>query len=772
LEERLRPEGPPGVRRILFSSIVLFGIFLLSLLGIKPPAASPATIPDTEFSAARARAILERLVGDGAPHPSGSAVNDAVRERILDELTKLGYSPEVQTGFACDEVGRCATVKNVVARLDGAEPGPSVMIAAHYDSVAAGPGASDDGSGVVTVLESARALKSLPKPRHSIILLIDDGEEAGLLGAQVFVSQHRWAKEVAAVVNLDARGSSGPSLLFETGSANEWVIRLYSKHARYPATNSLAYFVYKMLPNDTDFTVFKAAGYQGANFAFIGREIHHHTPLDNFQNASPASLQHDGDNALPMLLAFANADLTNVPNGEAAYFDIFERGVVHWPASWTLMISILGTILLSIEIAWLLFRKRLNLPELIWGLFAWPAILGLTAANAWVVNRIIFRSGAMPVNWVAHPIALQATFWFLAVAVVFTFAFVFSRRAGFLGLWAGVWTWWALLSIVAAAMTHGIAYIFPLCLSAAVLAAIPLTFQRVEALEMGLVAGVVPTVVAAIVGFPTALLLYSALGNYLLVPIAVVVALILTPLAPFCADLLEVRGLSRIALPTTAIIATVLAALAASVVPAFSAKSPERLNIDFWQDGDSGKSVWFALPQSRRLPEPLTLAAKFSRQDAGPFPWSTTVAYLADAPHQELAPPTFTILESSESGSKRSYRALMRSERGAPAVAVFFPPDSGVESVRMEDEPIQAAPNQVRRYLNGWTLCDSLTTPAKGTQLTFTLPLGKPVEVYAVDESYALPADGAFLLKSRPLTAVPSGDGDVTFVSRRVALNP
>jgi len=196
------------------------------------------------------------------------------------------------------------------------------------------------------------------------------------------------------------------------------------------------------------------------------------------------------------------------------------------------------------------------------------------------------------------------------------------------------------------------------------------------------------------------------------------------------------------------------------------------MNIDFWQDGDSGKSVWFVLPQSHRLPEPIRLAAKFVRQDAGPFPWSTTVAFLADAPHQELAPPTFTILESSESGSKRLYRALMRSERGAPEVAVFFPPDSGVESVRMEDEPVQSASGQVRRYLNGWTLYDSLTTPAKGTQLSFTLPLGKPVEVYAVDESYALPTEGAFLLKSRPLTAVPTGDGDVTFVSRRVGLNP
>ena len=443
----MQRDSAPGVRRILFSVIVLFGIFLLSLLGLEPPAPAPATAPVSEFSATRARAVLERLVGDGTPHPTGTAANDAVRARILDELTKLGYSPEVQTGFACDEYGTCATVKNVVARLDGSEPGQSVMIACHYDSVAAGPGASDDGSGVATILESARALKALAKPpRHSIILLIDDGEEAGLLGARVFVDQHRWAKEVIAVVNVEARGSSGPSLMFETGSANDWVVRLYTKSVRRPATNSFAYYVYKLLRNDTDFTVFKAAGYQGVNFAFIRDVVHYHTPLDNFQNASPASLQHDGDNALPTLIALANADLANIPQGEAAYFDVFEHAVIRWPASWTLILSIVATILLLIEIGLLFFRKRLALVPLLWGFFGWPAILALTAANAWIVNRMLLRAGAIPVSWVAHPVPVQAAFWFLALAVVSTVAFIFSRRAGFAGLWAGVWIWWAILS--------------------------------------------------------------------------------------------------------------------------------------------------------------------------------------------------------------------------------------------------------------------------------------------------------------------------------------
>ncbi|MGH9748291.1 MAG: M20/M25/M40 family metallo-hydrolase, partial [Candidatus Acidiferrales bacterium] len=750
----------------------LFGIFLLSLVGSRPPSAQPISAPDSEFSAGRARAILETLVGDGTPHPTGSAANDAVRARILEEFSKLGYAPEVQTGFACDEYGTCATVKNVVARLDGSEPGQSVLLAAHYDSVPAGPGASDDGAGAATVLECARALKALPKPRHSVILLIDDGEEAGLIGAHVFVDQHRWAREIAAAVNVDTRGSSGPSILFETGSANLALVRLYAKHAAHPATNSFAYFAYKLLPNDTDFTVFKAAGYQGANFAYIGNVVHYHTPLDNFQNASPASLQHDGDNALPMLLALANGDLSNFPAGEAAYFDVFEHATVCWPATWTLPIAIGATILLLAEIAWLIYKKRLTPSAFLWGLFGFLGIMFVTFANAWILHRVLTRAGAMPVDWVAHPFAIQAAFWFLALAVVTTVAFAFSRHAGFLGLWAGVWTWWALLAIVSAVLMNGIAYLFPLCLCVAVLAALPLTLSRVQIPEMALVAGIAPLVVAAIAGFEVALLLYSALGNHLLIGIAIVVALLLTPIAPFCSDLLEVRGLSRIALPATAIIATVLAALLAVVVPVFSAKAPERVNIDFWQDGDSGKSAWIVRPASRRLPEPIRLAANFFRQEQGSFPWSTAPEFLADAPHQDLAPPTFTILESSQDGSKRFYRALMRSERGAPNVMVLFPPDSGVESARMEGEPVQPETEPVRKFLNGWIIYDCVTVPQKGVELSFTLPAGKSVEVHVLDESFGLPAEGAFLEKSRPLTATQSGDGDISLVGRRVELNP
>jgi hypothetical protein len=208
------------------------------------------------------------------------------------------------------------------------------------------------------------------------------------------------------------------------------------------------------------------------------------------------------------------------------------------------------------------------------------------------------------------------------------------------------------------------------------------------------------------------------------------------------------------------------------VAPAYSAKSPERVNLEYWKDADTGKSQWIVHPSSGRLPSPIGVAARFSRAAKGPFPWSTAPAFLADAPQLDFSPPTFTILESRQEGGKRSYRALLRSERGAPEAIVLFPPDSGVDSVRMEGAPLGTESQRIREYLNGWAIYDCVTMPARGVEISFTLPPGKPFEIYAIDQTFGLPLEGMFLRKSRPLSATQSQDGDVTVVSRRVQLIP
>ena len=702
--------------------------------------------------------------------------------RILDELTRLGYQPQVQTAFDCGPYVSCATVNNVIARLDGTEGDPdssdAVLLSAHYDSVPAGPGDSDDGTGMAAVLETARALKNLPAPRHSIILLINDGEEAGLLGARAFVDFHPWAKNVRAAVNVDDRGTSGPSILFETGSANDWVVRLFASHASHPSSTSIAYTVYKQLPNDTDFTVYKAAGYQGLNFGYIGDVAHYHTPLDNSANVNLSSLQHHGENALPTVTALANSDLQNLPEREAVFFDVFGHWLARWEAKRSLPVSLIALLLLLAQIAWMIRNARLTLRELLLGMVGWLVTIVVTGLLAFIVERIVHLAGGSPVDWVAYSWPINVAFWSLALSVVTTHALVFARRTRFWGLWAGTWTWWVLLAVIVSWRLPGMSYVLLVPACAAAVAGLVATAGPKEPVGgagtgvAAAIAAIVPLAVSAIVGFEPALLFYGALGNRALVLIAVLVALICTPLAPLCSDLRGVPGLRGLAIPWLPILVTAMALFAAIVVPAYSAKSPERVNLEFVQDADTGNAQWIVQPASGRLPEPLRLAANFHAAAHGAFPWETRAAFVSDAPHLDLAPPTFTILESSEADGRHNYRTLLRSERGAPYAAIFFPPGSDIQSVRMQDQPIPAVTPEVRNYLIGWTAYACPTMPAAGVEISFSVPLGKTVEVSAADESYSLPNEGAFLENARPLTATASQNGDVTIVSRRVQLLP
>src|SRR5690606_38828438 len=138
----------------------------------------------------------------------------------------------------------------------------------------------------------ARALLAGPPLAHPVRLLIDEGEEVGLLGAAAFVEQHPRAHEIAVVVNAEARGSSGPSSLFETSDGNAALVEAYVSAAPRPHATSLAYEVYRRMPNDTDLTVFKQAGVAGLNFAFVGDVGHYHTPLDDLAHLHLPSVQH------------------------------------------------------------------------------------------------------------------------------------------------------------------------------------------------------------------------------------------------------------------------------------------------------------------------------------------------------------------------------------------------------------------------------------------------------------------------------------------------
>ena len=229
--------------------------------------------------------------------------------------------------------------------------------------------------------------------RHPTVILISDGEEGGLLGAVLFVGHHHLAKTIKAAVNMDSRGTSGLSLMFETGAANRWLMNLYAHSMDHPLTNSFYYVIYKLLPNNTDFTVFKAAGYQGFNLAFVGNVGFYHTPLDDLTHASLATIQDQGSNALQALRALSAAEGLNPPAGESVFFDVLGRVLVVWPSA-AVFYATLALLLLSCITAVLLVRcGRTRAQHVVWGLIGFLVNVLLGAALCSSAVALLFVLG-------------------------------------------------------------------------------------------------------------------------------------------------------------------------------------------------------------------------------------------------------------------------------------------------------------------------------------------------------------------------------------------
>lgn len=335
----MAPKRFVNVLGVLFVMVVAP---LLAILALRPPAPVPATAEMSVFSAEGAMRHVEAIAE--APRPVGSAAHAKARHHLITELTRLGLTPEIQIapiGPADGASGR--RLHNVFVRLRGTRSSGAVLLLAHYDSVAFGPGAADDGAAVAALLETLRALGTGDRLRNDIIVLFTDAEEAQrseekqaiLLGAKAFAATHPWMVDVALVLNFEARGSSGPAIMFETSRASHALIAELARALPRPVASSFAPAVYEQLPNDTDFTVFKKAGKPGFNFAFIDGYGAYHTEHDTIANLDRRSLQHHGDTALALARHFGALDLRGLAEGpDAVYFDLLGRVLVHYPVAW------------------------------------------------------------------------------------------------------------------------------------------------------------------------------------------------------------------------------------------------------------------------------------------------------------------------------------------------------------------------------------------------------------------------------------------------------
>jgi hypothetical protein len=354
--------------------------------------------PHSPFETDRAMAHLRFIAAE--PHALGSPHHHAVRDYLVRQFQELGLEVEIQNASVPASVlhGLSVEVMNVVARLRGADPtGKALMLAAHYDStrLAESRGAGDDGAGVAALLEVARVLAQDP-PRNDIIFLITDGEELGMLGARAFVKEHPWREDVDVVLNFEARGTRGPSIMFETSQPTGWLVEQYAQVAPHPVSASLTESVYRLMPNRTDFTIFKQAGMRGLNFAFIGGHANYHTVNDDLAHLDPRSVRHHGVQALALARRFGSLDL-NAPDQsrDAIYFNFPFPGtyIVRYRAACALPFAA-ATAALSLLAAVLVARRKLlTFRGVAWSFAAFLLCVAIAVGLTWTLLRFMSKPG-------------------------------------------------------------------------------------------------------------------------------------------------------------------------------------------------------------------------------------------------------------------------------------------------------------------------------------------------------------------------------------------
>lgn len=342
---------------------------------------------DTPFVTANARAHVNMLAGTIGSRPAGSDANRRAREYLIDQLQLAGFEVRVQeTDARRPDLGLAGRVANIVAIKQGASP-DAIAVVSHYDSVPDGPGAGDDALGAAVSVEAARVLAASPM-RHSLMILITDSEESGLLGAAGAMSDATIRDRIAAYLNIEAVGGSGEPYLFETGPGNGWLTAAWARHAPVPRGGSFAVEIYRRTPNDTDFSILKRAGIPGLNFAITGSGATYHTDRDTAENLSERSLEAAGANAVAIVAGLDQLDLRQRTDRDAVYFDIGgTRALAYGPVT----AAVVGIVAAALGLlAWIRTAaagiRRNNLLRFLF-LFLWT-VAGAAAAVAAMVGAL------------------------------------------------------------------------------------------------------------------------------------------------------------------------------------------------------------------------------------------------------------------------------------------------------------------------------------------------------------------------------------------------
>ena len=490
-------------------------------------------------------------------------------------------------------------------------------------------------------------------PRNTVMILLTDAEEPGLLGAAAFVRERAKELGTAVVLNHEARGAGGAPMTFRMSLPNSELLEVLAG-APGAFADSSSEATFEALPNDTDFTPFEQAGLHGYDTAIMADGAFYHSPIDD-QALSEASLQQMGDTTLALTRELAGMDLAAIEDGREEIVTSLPWGLLWYPQSLEIPLAI-GVLVLSAVLVWVLRRQgALTLPRV--ALSGAASVVLLVAAGAasyavWQLALLIDPAQASVVIGEPYRPLLYRLAMLLAglAAVVSLFALV-RRRLGAVGLAVGMLVVLALTGVVLAfTLPVSGAVVQPTLVVAAGAVVAVLLPERRAGIRSGVY--LLALAVAAIMLGPAIWLgfdigLSAGPVSAVLLAMFVILALPLIEVAwPLPADTVPRRKMRIAAVPTLVVILTAALTAAGLVVNREGATDARQENVVYSLDADTKEAQWAsgAAPTSKWSRSLLSEPA-VPLEEA--IPWSAGAALARSGPGRRPVPTAVTVLGTS-----------------------------------------------------------------------------------------------------------------------------
>jgi hypothetical protein len=761
------------VKKYLLAVVVIALVLLLVVAGITPlgaPRPLPAGAPAALFSAGRAMDLLRRVAA--SPRPVGSPQSRRVRALVLERLGALQLSPHVQVAAVVSPLDPrvAATVHNVVARLPGRSSTRAVLLVAHLDSVPVSDGAGDNGAGVVTLLEVARALRAGPAPRDDVIFLFTDAEENGLLGVRAFLRDDPWAYAAGVVLNVDDPGSSTPALMYETSPGNGFLVRQFFAAAPHPYGSSLMYEVARRQPIITDFRRFLGAGMAGMSFGALDGPGAMDTGYDTVAAYHPASLQHQGETVLATTRRLASLDLWDLHRADVVYFDAVGSVGVVYGRGWVPVFAALAVAVFVAAAVVAARRRLLTADGLAASLVATIAMLGVAMALLaliWSMYRSAYEQRVWTQTGVVVSDLYRLGLVLLAAAAVVACYGVALRRLRPWDLAVAALVWWAVACVVVSLTVPGASYLvtWPLMAAGLGLAAAALLGDEGHASFAGIavsVAGAAPGLV--LLSSSTYLLLLSAGLKQVVTVLAVWLAcgLLVLPLAVVWRAL-------RFWLPAALVVVGAVVLFSVGSAVAFDAEHPKFTSVFYRQGVRSAE--WQIVDRVDAWTQQFMLPLAVAQFSPSYFPQiGSRTTFAAAAPDARLTPVRIAVLSDVVTGDRRTVKLRLTSPRGAQEISLLVHSVVGTLTAAVQGQTLGGADTTI---LDGTTVrwaFDYYAPPPGGIDVTLAFQAGPSVLLSAEDFSYGIPAALAGRYAPRPagMLAGRIGDGALTQTAVRL----